>query len=189
MRVAIWFHSKSSLLYYYSEENEDEGGSYGYSNRTCWKVMTHARRLWLIPGGHNPCTWRGSPGSYPGRLLLRKPASEKRKGHDRYRKEVGIQESRHLPWASGQALHHMPPQQKHIHIVLDEEKKVLIIQKWTEGNKIHKNNVYFSNVHINLGEGLGLGLPTQKLLHQMGCKNIRLINPLVMFQAPAFPSN
>ena len=29
----------------YSEKNKEEGGSYGYSNRTCWNIMTHARRL------------------------------------------------------------------------------------------------------------------------------------------------
>ena len=42
MRSSFVFHSKSSLLLRCSEENEEEGGSYGYSNRTCWKVMTHA---------------------------------------------------------------------------------------------------------------------------------------------------
>ena len=42
---------------------------------------------------------------------------------------------------------------------------------------------------LTSGEALASGLPAQELLHQIGCKNIRLINPLVILQAPTFLSN
>ena len=31
------------------------------------------------------------------------------------------------------------------------------MQKGIKGNKIHEENVYFSDIYINLGGGLGLG--------------------------------
>ena len=42
---------------------------------------------------------------------------------------------------------------------------------------------------LTSGEALASGLPAQEFLHQVGCKNIHLVDPLVMLRALTFLLN